>query len=78
MDFLNPALLAIVPLTVGLVAVVKGLGIPSQFAPVASIVFGVGMACFVASSTSEIVLGGIAIGLMASGLYSGTRAVVGA
>lgn len=78
MEFLSPALLAIVPLTVGIVAVLRGIGIPTQYAPLASVCTGVALACFVVTTVPEVVLGGIAIGLMASGLYSGGKTMLGA
>jgi len=69
-------MVALVSLTVGLVEVVKGAGLPHRFAPVAAIFIGLALSCFVATSVPMILLGGIAVGLMASGLYSGTRAMV--
>jgi hypothetical protein len=75
MELLSPESLAIVPLTIGLVAVIKSLGTLAQYAPVASVLTGAAPACFVAETIPKIVLGGTAIGLMAFGLYSGTKAV---
>ena len=78
MELLSPELLAIVPLTVGLVAALRGFGIPSQYAPVASILTGVALAFLVVTTVPEVILGGLAIGLMASGLYSGGKTILGA
>jgi hypothetical protein len=78
MDFITPELVVTVPLTVGLVEAIKALGLPTKYAPVSAVLIGVGLACFVVSSVPAILLGGIAVGLMASGLYSGTRALVSA
>ena len=76
MEILTPEFLAIVPVTTGLVEVVKVTGLPDRFAPLASLLIGVGLAFFVADTVPAVILGGIAAGLMASGLYSGTRAMV--
>lgn len=77
MEIINsPELLMLIPLTVGLVEVVKSLGIPDRFAPLASIFLGIGLSFFVMPSLPTVILGGIVIGLTASGLYSGTRALV--
>lgn len=74
MDVINsPQALALIPLVVGLVEVVKNVGIPERFAPLASLVIGVALAFFVFPTLPMVILGGIAIGLMASGLYSGVR-----
>jgi hypothetical protein len=59
--------IAIIPLIVGLVQMVKGLGLDARYAPVASVALGVGGG----------ILTGIAFGLSASGLYSGTNALRG-
>lgn len=63
----------LVPFTIGLVEIIKGLGTPVRFAPVASVLIGIGLAFFVMHSIPAVILGGIAVGLMASGLYSGVR-----
>lgn len=65
-----------VPLTIGLVEVFKTVGLPSRFAGLVSLLLGVGLALLVVPVGTSVILAGIAIGLMASGLYSGTRAIV--
>ena len=71
--------IALVPLIIGLVQVFKGVGLPDRWAPVASLVFGVLAGVAIGSQTGlaplEGVVTGIAFGLSASGLYSGTRAL---
>jgi hypothetical protein len=73
MELLSVANLALVPVVVGLVQVVKGF-INSKYAPLCSLVFGIGVSSvFPDSTVAETVLSGIVIGLAASGLYSGTK-----
>ncbi len=70
---------ALVPVVVGLVEVCKRLGLPTRFAPVLALVFGVlakAAQVYLSRANQDILLGGVATGLMAAGLFSGTRAVV--
>jgi hypothetical protein len=74
---------AIVPLIIGLVQVLKQTGLPDRFAPVASLGLGLAFAGVQIATGAALepfaaLLTGIAYGLSASGLYSGGRAVVGA
>ena len=67
---------ALIPATMGLVEVAKSAGLPSKYAPVVSLI--IGMALGVGTSLDNLgkgVIVGIAIGLSASGLYSGTKAL---
>lgn len=73
--FISQEVLALVPLTVGLVEVIKLTGLSERFAPLCSLFIGIGLSLFVMDTLSAVVLGGIAVGLMASGLYSGVRAM---
>lgn len=64
-----------VPLTLGLVEVVKRFGVNPRFLPLFSILIGIGTTFLVNPSiTLEMgVLGGILTGLVASGLWSGVK-----
>lgn len=67
---------ALIPATMGLVEVCKSAGLPSKYAPIVSL--GIGMALGIGTSLDNIgkgVIVGVAIGLSASGLYSGTKAL---
>lgn len=75
---MNPVMydVALIPATMGLVDVAKRAGLPNKYAPVVSLVIGIGLG--LATNTGNIqsgVITGIAIGLSASGLYSGTKAL---
>lgn len=71
---LSPLMLASIPVVLGVVSAIKVAGLPDKWAPVASLVFGLVVA-FVAGGTLLVeVLGGLVVGLSASGLYSGTKA----
>jgi hypothetical protein len=68
-----------IPAIVGLVQVVKDLGVPSNFAPLCAVIFGIlaGFAQFFAGQLPWIpaAVTGVALGLSAVGLYSGARTV---
>lgn len=66
-----------IPVVAGLVEIVKGLKIDSRYAPIASIVIGIAVSfLFGWDQWQWGVLNGIVYGLSASGLYSGTRALL--
>lgn len=75
---MNPVIydVALIPATMGLVDVAKKAGLPSKYAPILSL--GIGVALGIATSLDNLqkgIITGIAIGLSASGLYSGTKAL---
>ncbi len=75
---MTPTVLAIaVPVILGLVEVFKKL-VPSKFAPLISVILGVGVVTLFANGqfNVQILLVGIMTGLSASGLYSGSGATV--
>ena len=74
-DF-SPLIVAIIPVVVGLVAVVKGLGLPTRFSPLGAILFGIGLVALTGATVPAMIVQGIIVGLAASGLYSGTKATV--
>ena len=69
----------ITAVVVGLVQVAKNMGLPSKYAPLFAILFGVigtvGMAF--PNIAFDTIVYGFVIGLTACGLYSGTKATVG-
>lgn len=72
---MSPVVLSVIPLIVALVQVAKSLGLASKWAPVLSILLGVGLLALVADTLPVTIIGGILAGLSASGLYSGTKTV---
>ena len=60
----------LVPIVVALVQLLKGIGLPVRFAPLASLVLGV-LGTLVVGTFD--VLAGVVVGLSAAGLYSGAR-----
>ena len=63
-----------VAVTVGVVGAVRLAGIiPDRFLPIISIVVGSVMAWLLGSTGGDIAVGGIIIGLMASGTWSGGK-----
>ena len=60
----------LVPVIVGLVEIVKRLGMPSRFCPVLAVVLGIGLSfAGLHPSPLETILEGVVAGLSASGLY---------
>lgn len=75
----NAAVVAfLTPVVIGLVEVVKRWADYSKVAPVLSIAFGVGLYWLVLPNVavSEFIIGGIIIGLTASGIYSGGKTLL--
>ena len=73
----SPLVIAAIPVALGLVEVVKLLKLPTRFAPVASILIGVGLVALVPDMTWQfVVVQGVIVGLSASGLWSGGKATV--
>ena len=67
----------VVPVIVAIVQAIKMTGrVPDKYAPIASILVGIGLA-FIAHSAAtamgQVILSGVMYGLMASGLYSGIK-----
>ena len=74
---LSPLVMATVPVIVALVQGAKQMGLPGKFAPVASMVFGIGLVFLTGpAGWTAVAVQGILAGLAASGLYSGGKAVV--
>lgn len=67
----------IVAVIIGLIQVVKTAGFPSKFAPLLSVALGVGAVYLTGgeATTGLALFNGVLYGLMASGLYSGVKAV---
>lgn len=74
----SPAILALVPVVIGLTAIVK-MYVDSRYAPLVALALGVAGAFLVPAATVAItVLSGIVVGLSASGLYAGVKATFAA
>jgi hypothetical protein len=73
---LTPQFALLVPIVVGLVHVAKKYGLPSKWAPLLSLVVGIGIAVGLDGVTVEVALSGVVAGLTASGLWSGTKATI--
>lgn len=65
----------LIPLIIGLVELLKGVGLPKRYLPVASLIFGIAVGVFYVypDDLKGGILVGIMLGLSASGLYSGTK-----
>ena len=65
---------------IGLTESAKRAGLPSRFAPIASLLIGVGFNFgfkFIGVETGELIIGGVVAGLTAAGLYSGVKKTAG-
>lgn len=68
---------ALVPVIIGVSEVAKRVGFPAKYIPVLNLVLGVvaGFIYAAPANPAEAALVGIALGLSASGLYSGVKNV---
>lgn len=74
MDFAVDA--SLVAVVVAFVQMAKGMGVPVKYAPLLAVILGVGfMAGRNTAYDFETVFNGMIVGLAASGLYSGAKAV---
>lgn len=64
---------AIVPLIIGIVQLLKKYGFPVKYSPIAAIVLGLAFGIAFAANLKEAVIIGLMLGLSASGLYSGGK-----
>jgi len=67
--------IAIVPFILGIVELVKKLGLPSKFCPIVGVVLGIviGIVYISPADITKGILVGASLGLSAVGLYSGTK-----
>jgi hypothetical protein len=77
MDFLSPQVLALVPVVIGLVEVIKRVGLNERYLPITAIILGVVGAVAIIGYSPETIVGGIVLGLSSVGLFSGVRATSG-
>lgn len=75
------ALVATVPAVIALVTLAKDLGLPSKLSPLLAVVLGVALSLFSAAALGGItnfyepIALGLILGLSASGLYDGAKAI---
>ncbi len=67
---------ALVPIVMALVEIVRNIGLKTQYAPLLAVILGVLGACGLGGFSFPIALSGIVVGLSASGLYSGVKTTV--
>lgn len=66
----------VIPIIVGIVEMMKKMGLPGKYSPIVSIVLGIGGIFLLGGFSVESGLRGLVFGLSASGLYSGSKAVL--
>lgn len=78
--FLTVTQLGLVPLVFAVVQIFKATGLTGathRFAPILSLVFGIGSAFLVPSATLQLtIIAGATIGCVAAGVYSGVKTSV--
>lgn len=69
---------AIVPLIVGIVELLKGIGLPNKFSALTAALLGILIGVFYVypGDIAKGIITGLSYGLAASGLYSGTKNTV--
>lgn len=69
---------ALIPLIIGLVQILKTLGLKKKYLPLAALIFGLGGGIFYIypDDIKGGVIAGLMLGLSASGLYSGTKSAL--
>lgn len=70
--------IVLVAVITGLVQVAKKTGLNSRFAPILSVVLGIGLTYLFVGHDTTTLLNGIIASLTASGLYSGGKTLVNA
>lgn len=68
----------LVAVIIGLTQVAKMAGLPSKYAPLLAIIFGVlgTLSLSLFSVTANTIIAGLVVGLMSMGLYSGTKTTI--
>ncbi len=78
--FLTVTQLGLVPLVMAIVSILKASGITGsthRFAPIYSLVLGVGGAFLVPSATVQLtIIAGLTVGCISAGVYSGVKTTV--
>lgn len=78
--FLNVMQLAIVPLVMAIVSILKTASLAgpgNRFAPIFAVVLGVAGAFLIPSETWQLtIIAGLTVGCVAAGVYSGVKATV--
>lgn len=65
---------AVVPLIIGTVQLLKRYGLPAKYSPFVAIFFGLAVSfLYITSDIKEGIIIGLMLGLSASGLYSGGK-----
>ena len=70
----------LVALILGLTEIIKRVGCPVKFVPIIAVILGVilnFLGKWIGVASSELAIGGIMAGLMAMGLWSGSKAISG-
>lgn len=67
---------AIVPIVIALVEAAKQVGLNNRFAPVLSIILGIGLGLLAGGVSLSSASKGLVFGLAASGLYAGSKTIL--
>lgn len=73
---ISPLAIGSVPIVIGVTSAIKQIGLPSQYAPLVSILFGISVLFLTGAIWQVVIAQGIIVGLVSSGLYSGSKALI--
>lgn len=73
---LSPLVIGSAPIVLGVTSAIKQIGLPNQYAPLVSILLGIGAVLLTGAVWQVAIAQGIIVGLVASGLYSGGKALM--
>lgn len=73
---LSPLVIGSTPIVLGVTSAIKQIGLPNQYAPLVSILLGIGAVLLTGAVWQVAIAQGIIVGLVASGLYSGGKALM--
>lgn len=73
---LTPQIVVVLPLVLGLVQVAKMSGLNSKYAPLLALALGIAGCALIVGIDTKAISDGLMVGLMASGLWSGTKATL--
>jgi len=69
----SPLVIATIPVALGLVQVIKTIGVPSKYAPILSLALGMLLVALTGAGWQIVIAQGLIVGLAAAGLWSGGK-----
>lgn len=73
---MSPMVIAMVPIVLGMTQIAKEVGLPSKYASLFSVFIGVSFMALLGGEWQIAIAQGTVVGLLASGLWSGTKSLL--